>query len=134
MMRLFGYTMIYVLMQTSVTLVHAQGAQDRKGASVGSLSATGTVVDWSQTPLPGVPVQVTGPKGKTFVVTDENGNWSLYNLPAGFYEAQAIPAHNEANVRFSVEDKVPSGSVVAAPTMVMNLGENSNVRARPNDP
>ena len=53
-------------------------------------SAVGTVVDPSQKLLSGVPVEVTGPKGTTFVVTDETGKWSLYNLSPGDYQAKPM--------------------------------------------
>jgi hypothetical protein len=62
-----------------------------KGATTSSPIATGKVVGPNLKPERGVPVQVLGPEGKTFAVTDENGSWSLYNLAPGTYEVKAAP-------------------------------------------
>jgi hypothetical protein len=50
--------------------------------------ATGKVVEPDLKPAAGVPLQIVGPKGTTFAFTDENGNWSLYNLEPGAYQVK----------------------------------------------
>lgn len=68
-------------------------------------SVQGTVVGPSNEPQAGVPVQIEGPPGKTIAVTDNNGTWTLYNLPAGQYQVKAIDAQQTAPVTFSVKEK-----------------------------
>lgn len=110
-MRLLGCTIICALMGASISISLAQG--------VPAPSAVGTVVDPSQKPLPGVPVEVVGPKGTTFVVTDETGKWSLYNLPPGEYQAKTMSMDNASSASFSVEQKAAfSGGTVTALPMV----------------
>lgn len=113
MMRLLCNAMIFASMVAGATSGYAQGAAPAP-------SATGTVVNASKVPLSGVPVQVTGPKGTTFVFTDESGKWSLYNLPAGTYQAQAIPADETNAAKFNVEgNPALSGRTVSVPRMMI---------------
>jgi Carboxypeptidase regulatory-like domain len=60
-------------------------------AGAQSPSATGSVVGPDSKPQPGVPIQVTGPEGKTTIFTDANGKWSLYELTPGTYQIQPLP-------------------------------------------
>ena len=70
-------------------------------------AATGKVVGASGQPAGGVPLQVQGPAGKTVVFTDTEGQWSLYNLPAGTYTVAPLtkPTASDQPVEFSVKDK-----------------------------
>jgi hypothetical protein len=53
-------------------------------------SATGKVIGPDSKPQPGVPLEVTGPEGKTTAFTDQNGQWSLYNLKPGDYSVKPV--------------------------------------------
>jgi hypothetical protein len=70
-------------------------------------AVTGKVVGPSGQPAGGVPLQVQGPAGKTVVFTDTQGEWSLYNLPAGDYKVAPLtkPTVIDQPVKFSVKDK-----------------------------
>lgn len=63
-------------------------AGERTKAYTSGLVATGKVVGPDSKPQPGVPVEVSGPAGKVFTVTDSTGTWYLYNSPPGDYTAQ----------------------------------------------
>jgi hypothetical protein len=55
-------------------------------------SVSGTVTQRGNGPLTRIPVEVTGPAGVTYrAVTDEDGNWSLEDLPPGNYSALVEP-------------------------------------------
>ena len=55
-------------------------------------SVSGTVTQRGNGPLTGIPVEVTGPGGITYrPVTDDDGNWSLQDLPPGNYSALVEP-------------------------------------------
>ena len=108
-MRLVGYTTTCMLIAASVTVVYAQG--------VPAPSAVGTVIDPFQKPLPGVPVEVTGPTGTTFVFTDETGKWSLYNLPPGDYQAKPMAADRASSANFSVHRKKLSAMFSGEPVV-----------------
>jgi len=72
------------------------------------MSATGTVVGPTSQPEPGIPVELTGPLGTDFfAVTDQNGRWTVYNLPAGHYNVQAAGSYkaSESHTSFTVEDQ-----------------------------
>ena len=113
MTRLPCNAVIFALMVGSVTSGNAQGVAPAP-------SATGIVVDASKKPLSGVPVQVTGPKGTTFVFTDESGEWSLYNLPAGSYKAQVIPSSEADSAKFKVDGKpTAAGGTVNVPRFMI---------------
>lgn len=76
--------------------------------SAGSTAAKGTVVDPSDKPQAGVPVQIVGPPGQTVAITDKNGTWSVYNLPPGDYKVKALNAENPNSgkmVTFSVKEQ-----------------------------
>lgn len=70
-------------------------------------AATGKVVGPNGQPAAGVPLEVQGPAGKTVVFTDTQGQWSLYNLPAGTYKVAPFtkPTTSGHPVEFSVKDK-----------------------------
>ena len=73
----------------------------------GTLSATGKIIGPEQHPEPGVPVEVKGSWDKTFAVTDQNGRWSVYNLPAGKYDVaptDAYKAPDSHGSTFTVEE------------------------------
>ena len=59
-------------------------AQNSSSSSIPP-SAIGKVIGPDSKPQPGVPLEVTGPEGKTTAFTDQNGQWSLYNLTPGLY-------------------------------------------------
>jgi hypothetical protein len=64
----------------------AQGTAPTTSESTTAPAATGKVVGPDSKPPAGVPIQVTGPEGKTTAFADQNGNWSLYNLVPGTYQ------------------------------------------------
>lgn len=70
-------------------------------------AVTGKVVGPSGTPVAGAPLQVQGPQGKTVVFTDANGQWSLYNLPAGNYSVTPVTTAAVSNrpVEFAIKNK-----------------------------
>jgi hypothetical protein len=70
-------------------MIFAMAGHAQTSTGVGMASATGKVIGPDSKPQPGVPVDVTGPDGKTTAFTDESGNWSLYNLAPGSYQVQA---------------------------------------------
>lgn len=76
-------------------------------AQMSTPAATGTVVSPSGTPAANVPLQVQGPEGKTVVFTDSQGQWSLYNLPAGKYQVAPVSKspNTEQAVQFTIQDK-----------------------------
>jgi hypothetical protein len=112
---------------------HAQQAQQ---SALGTLAARGKVVGPAQKPQPGVPVQVEGPLGKTVVFTDNAGEWSLYNLPAGRYVVKPIQgATADDPVEFTVRDRSALGKwfsdsknaqAYAAPDIKVRAGATQN--------
>jgi len=81
----------FAVIAFSSTFAAAIGAEEIKPAEAsGPAAAKGKVVGLSNEPQAGVPVQIKGPLGQTVAITDKNGTWSLYNLPAGDYKAQMI--------------------------------------------
>lgn len=85
----------------------AQSPQTTKDAT-GVTAAKGSVVGPNNTPQAGVPVQIVGPPGQTTAITDKDGKWSVYNLPAGDYKVKMIGADNSSatsQVVFSVKEK-----------------------------
>ena len=72
-----------------------------------SPSATGKVIGPDSKPQPGVPVEVTGPQGKTTAFTDQNGQWSLYNLAPGDYKVKPVAptAPDQTSVDFKITGK-----------------------------
>lgn len=55
-----------------------------------SAEVTGEVTTQAMEPVPGVPVVINGPEGRSVLFTDKKGRWTLYNAPAGEYSAEAI--------------------------------------------
>lgn len=97
-----------------------QGAACLAQESV-SPSATGAVVGANSQPLPGVPVQVEGPLGRTFAVTDSTGTWALYNLPPGKYVVQplaGVVGNDFAAQSFKVEKRGYLQFLQSAPVAV----------------
>jgi hypothetical protein len=103
---------VLFLVQTGVLSAQVQVSdqnrmQNPTSNGSGSLVATGKVVGPDEKPLAGVPVQVQGPQGKTFAVTDPSGSWFLYNLPPGKYEvapAAGMGTSSTGPITFSVKD------------------------------
>ena len=98
-MRKTGPTLVSLLILTMLNI----GAWAQSPAP----AVTGKVVGPSGTPVAGAPLQVQGPQGKSVVFTDANGQWSLYNLPAGNYRVAPLtkaPASDQP-VEFSVKEK-----------------------------
>jgi hypothetical protein len=91
----------------AVTLVAVLAAGAASPSSAMELAAKGKVVGPSSQPQPGVPVQVEGPEGKALVFTDKDGDWSLYNLPAGRYQVNTVKgfANDDQTVAFTVPEK-----------------------------
>lgn len=90
-----------------IALASAAIAQTQTQPMSGDAAVKGTVVGPSNMPQAGIPVQIVGPPGKTVAITDKNGNWSVYNLPAGDYKVQALGADKTSNanqVTFSVKE------------------------------
>jgi Carboxypeptidase regulatory-like domain len=106
MKTLSPYFAICSLVAASTVIASAQQLTT-KPATSGAMSATGTVVGPTSQPEPGIPVELTGPFGKTFAVTDQNGRWTVYNLPAGQYNVQAAGSYkaSESHTSFTVKDQ-----------------------------
>lgn len=68
-------------------------------------AVTGKVIGPNGTPVPGAPLQVQGPDGKTVVFTDAKGQWSLYNLPAGNYSVEPLTKASDQPAQFAIKDK-----------------------------
>jgi len=65
--------------------------QPKTSGATGQLSAYGNVVGPTSKPAAGVPVEITGPTGKVvYALTDHNGQWHAYNLPAGEYTVKPV--------------------------------------------
>jgi hypothetical protein len=80
-----------------------QAAPNADGAA-----AQGIVVGPGDKPQAGVPVQIIGPPGQTVAITDKNGTWSVYNLPAGNYKVKPLSGEQTTAtqpVTFSVKEK-----------------------------
>jgi uncharacterized protein (DUF2141 family) len=102
-------------------------------ADAAATAAKGKVIGPADQPKAGVPVAIQGSQGKTVAVTDANGTWSLYNLPAGTYTAQVLHAQNKDTkpVSFTIKEKSfwdrLTGSdkeIVSAPALKMpNVAE-----------
>ena len=105
MKTLTPYLVICPLVAASTMIASAEQATT-KSVTSGAVSATGTVVGPTLQLEPGVPVELTGPLGKTFAVTDQNGRWTVYNLPAGQYNVQAAGSFkaSESQISFTVKD------------------------------
>ncbi len=69
-------------------------------------SAVGQVVGSSSKGESGVPVEIAGPKGKTYALTDENGKWYVYDLPAGTYTARPVVGQKakQNQASFTIEE------------------------------
>jgi hypothetical protein len=95
------------------------------------MSAKGQVIGPSNEPQAGVPVQIIGPPGKTIAITDKNGTWSLYNLPAGDYQGKMVgsdASKTSPAVNFSIKaptfwDKVTSGKESSVVSPALKLGK-----------
>jgi hypothetical protein len=92
-----------------VVAVSAAGAASPSSAM--ELAAKGKVVGPSLQPQAGVPVQVEGPQGKALVFTDKDGDWALYNLPAGRYQVKTVKgfANEDQTIAFTVPEKSFAG-------------------------
>lgn len=69
-------------------------------------SATGKIVGPDSKPQAGVPLEVTGPEGRTTAFTDQNGQWSLYNLRQGNYRVKPLggsTAPGQATANFTIK-------------------------------
>ena len=78
------------------------------GDTAGGTAAKGSVVGPGNTPQAGIPVQIVGPPGQTVAITDKDGTWSVYNLPAGDYKVMPVGTetpNNAKQVTFSVKEK-----------------------------
>jgi len=109
------------------------GAQTQSPATTkdatGVVAAKGIVVGPNNTPQAGVPVQIVGPPGQTVAVTDKEGKWSVYNLPAGDYKVKTIgPANSSMTNQVGFSVKEPSffdkwfggaGGTVTSPAIEM---------------
>jgi hypothetical protein len=97
--------------RTAVVLIALSpfaSAQTPTTDATGAAAANGTVIGPGNKPQAGVPVQIVGPPGQTVAITDKDGKWSVYNLPAGDYKVKMVGADNSANakqVTFSVKEK-----------------------------
>jgi hypothetical protein len=76
MISLFGMTGF-------ISVTHAESSKNPP-------SAIGKIIGPDSKPQPGVPLEVTGPEGKTTAFTDQNGQWSLYNLKPGDYTVKPV--------------------------------------------
>jgi hypothetical protein len=85
-------------------------------------SATGKVIGPDSKPQPGVPVEVTGPQGKTTAFTDQNGQWSLYNLEPGDYKVKPV-APMAPDQKTSVDFKISGKGWLDKSTDTYNAGE-----------
>jgi hypothetical protein len=113
----------------------AAQAQTSAAPADAAAMARGKVVGPADQPKAGIAVAIQGSQGKTVAVTDSNGTWSIYNLPAGTYTAQILHSANKATdsdlVSFTVKeksfwDKLTGGdkAVVSAPALkVPSMGE-----------
>lgn len=100
-------TVLSLVVATTVTAA-AQQVDKKWNVGFGSLSAKGRVVDAKSKPEPGVPVEISGPSGKVYAVTDQSGNWHVYNLPAGKYNVQAADigrGSDSSSVSFTIEQE-----------------------------
>lgn len=90
MTKVFRYSAALLLFSFAAALgappSDAQGLEPTTSETTTAPAATGKVVGPNSKPQAGVPIQVTGPAGKTTAFTDEHGNWSLYNLAPGTYQ------------------------------------------------
>jgi hypothetical protein len=101
------------VLMVAISLVVPARAEDQPSGKTGFLKnegttqpvATGKVVDPNSKPATGVPMQVVGPKGKTFAFTDENGYWSLYNLAPGTYQVKPgwASTDTQQTINFTVQ-------------------------------
>ena len=101
-------------------------------AQVGSTAQiTGTVRDESGGVLPGVDVSVTQTEtGLTRnVVSDENGNYTLTNLPIGPYRLQASLSGFRAYQQTGIVLQVGSNPVIQVTLAIGNLAETVSVEA-----
>ena len=65
--------------------------------------ATGLIVDANNQPVPGVPVEIVRPSGKTTAFTDALGFWNLYNLAPGTYHVRPLVAPDTAAASFTID-------------------------------
>lgn len=97
---------VFLAALTSIAGAQAQSPATTKDAT-GVTSAKGIVVGPNNTPQAGVPVQIVGPPGQTVAITDKEGKWSVYNLPAGDYKVKMIGPTNSSTTKqvgFSVKE------------------------------
>jgi hypothetical protein len=107
-MKKFIGIFVPISMIASVGMANAQTQPQIAASPSGMTAAKGKVVGLSDEPQSGVPVQIKGPLGETVAITDKNGTWSMYNLPAGNYQAQMVGlAKTKAagSVQFTVKPK-----------------------------
>lgn len=109
MSRTLLFRVICVATAAQAGFLQASFAQDgAKASNVEGMVAVGKVVGPNSEPQSGVPVMVEGPRGKTFAFTDQNGDWSLYNLDPGTYQVQPVQgtlASTLQPVVFTVKEK-----------------------------
>ena len=85
----------------------AFGATASAQSSAPVASATGKVIGPESKPQAGIPIEVTGPEGKTTAFTDANGNWSLFNLAPGTYQVRPAVGSttSQSPIEFTVTGK-----------------------------
>jgi hypothetical protein len=87
-----------------------------------SPSATGKIIGPDSKPQPGVPLEVTGPEGKTTAFTDQNGQWSLYNLKPGDYRVKPV-APTAPDQRTSADFQITGKTWFAGSKDTYNAGD-----------
>lgn len=100
-------------------LVTNQAAAQVQQPTSGRLAATGHVVGANGQPQPGVPLRVEGPQGKTLAVTDDKGQWFLYNLAPGSYKVQAVGQKDGGDASFSVKQRSVVDRLIGRETPVV---------------
>ena len=74
----------------------------------------------------GFPLKVQGPDGETVVYTDQNGQWSLYNLKEGTYSVEPLaPVGGEegAVTTFDVKDAGFFQKILGRNVPSVNVGD-----------
>lgn len=62
--------------------------------------------DSTEAPVVGFPLKVEGPEGVSVVYTDDEGKWTLYNLPAGNYSVEPLTGVDENSATKAAEFSV----------------------------
>src|ERR1700733_7396305 len=109
-----------VVLSIAVVFLAAMGSTHLFGQAAGTASISGRILDASGAALPfaSVVVKNTGPAASQNTVTDDQGRYTVPDLPIGSYEIEASKAGFQNSIRSGITLSVGSSPVIDLPLAV----------------